>query len=115
MIDIHAAQRIFFYNQPADLRKGFAGLYAIAQHQLHKNPLHGDLFIFLNRRRTTLKALQWDGTGLCLFAKRLARGRFPNIWDEHAGMAPTLSPAQLAAFIRGENLSIFQERYRPVA
>ncbi len=115
MIDVHAARRIFFYNQPADLRKGFAGLYAMAQYQLKQNPLHGDLFVFINRRRTTLKALQWDGTGLCLFSKRLARGRFPNIWEHNAGIGPTLTTEQLANLLRGQPLSVFQQQYRPVA
>ena len=66
MIDVYSAKRIWLYSQPADLRKGFGGLYAIANNTLGVDPMDGDIFIFLNRRRTLLKALRWDGTGLCL-------------------------------------------------
>ena len=68
MIDTTDIPRIFLYTKPADLRKGFAGLYALARTHL-SDPIHGDLYLFLNRRRTLLKALRWDGTGLCILSK----------------------------------------------
>jgi hypothetical protein len=60
MIDLTRA-RLFLYTQPADLRKGFSGLYAIARTHI-ADPVDGDIFLFVNRRRTLLKALHWDGT-----------------------------------------------------
>ena len=107
MINLNAATRVFFYNKPVDLRKSYCGLYAIAQYQIKQSPLNGDLFIFLNKNRTTLKALQFDGTGICIFSKKLSRGRFPNIFEHDAGAAPTITPQQLQDIIHGKRPSFF--------
>ena len=115
MIDVYAAEHVFFYNQPVDLRKSFCGLYAIAQNHIKQSPLNGDLFIFLNKSRTTLKALQFDGTGICVFSKKLTKGRFPNIFEQDTGIAPTITPQQLEAIIHGKRLSFFQTYHRNVA
>lgn len=69
-------RRILAYNEPVDLRKSFYGLVGLVKERLAEEPLSGTLFVFLNRRRTLLKSVYWDRTGLCLFAKRLERGRF---------------------------------------
>jgi transposase len=82
-----------------DMRKGFTGLSAIVQHLLDMRPLGGHLFIFRGRRGDRLKLLWWDGTGLCLMAKRLERGRF--IWPQAANGAISLSPAQLSMLLEG--------------
>jgi len=58
------------------MRKSFDGLIALVTHVLDEDPLSGSLFVFVNRRGTYVKALYWDRTGFCLFAKRLERGRF---------------------------------------
>jgi transposase len=70
------AVRVFAYPAPADLRKGYDGLYGLVQAGLKTDPLGGDLFLFVNESRTLCKVLLWDGTGLCIFMKRLERGRF---------------------------------------
>ncbi len=58
------------------MRKHYDGLYALVVSEMKADPLSGDLFLFTNRRRTRAKVLLWDGTGLCLYQKRLERGRF---------------------------------------
>ena len=58
------------------MRKGFDGLCALVTQGLHPDPLNGDVFIFVSRDRVRATTLQWDGTGLCIYAKRLERGRF---------------------------------------
>jgi transposase len=68
--------RVFVYGHPVDMRKGFAGLQALVQHQLGEDPLSGDLFVFLNRLRTFAKCLFWDRTGFLIVCKRLEQGRF---------------------------------------
>jgi transposase len=68
--------RILAYRHPVDMRKSFDGLIALVQHALHEDPLSGSLYVFINRRRNYVKAVYWDRTGFCLFAKRLERGRF---------------------------------------
>jgi len=71
-----ADTRYHFYVTPTDMRKGYYSLYGIVQNQMYLNPLSGDVFVFLNRRRTHIKLLVWDGNGLVLYCKRLERGTF---------------------------------------
>jgi transposase len=66
---------VLAYAQPADLRKGFDGLYGIVTSELSRDQLDGDCFLFVNRARSRAKVLLWDGTGLCIYMKRLERGR----------------------------------------
>ena len=75
-------------------RKGFDGLAAIVQTQLADDPFSGQLFVFRGRRGDRVKLLWWDGDGLCLFAKRLERGRF--VWPRAVSGAAHLTQAQLA-------------------
>ena len=68
--------RIWLYTQATDMRKSHNGLMAIATQQLHQDPLSGDLFIFVNRRKTHMKILYFDGSGYCIWFKRLEQGQF---------------------------------------
>jgi len=63
-----------------DLRRGFVGLSGMVQTVLKENPFSGQVFVFRGGRGDLIKLLWWDGDGLCLFAKRLERGRF--IWPQ---------------------------------
>lgn len=76
--------RIFVYGQPADMRKSFAGLYALTKHKLLEDPLSGHVFVFINRRGTQMKALYWDRSGFCIWAKKLERGTFVSRWSDDA-------------------------------
>jgi transposase len=71
----------------------------MVQTALKENPFSGQVFIFRGRRGDLLKVLWWDGDGLCLFAKRLERGRF--IWPQASGGAVALTPAQLSMLLEG--------------
>ena len=68
--------RIYAALGATDLRKGFDGLSGLVSDVVGADPESGHLFLFCNRRRTQLRVLFWDGTGLCIYAKRLARGTF---------------------------------------
>ena len=76
MIGLVPTSRIFLRRQPTDMRKSFDGLSGLVRGELGQDPLAGDLFVFVNRRRDFVKALYWDRDGLALWAKRLARGCF---------------------------------------
>ena len=73
--------RVHLCGQPVDMRKSYDGLYALTRNTLHRDPLSGHLFVFINRRATHMKVLYWDRTGFCLWAKRLEQGRFLSDWQ----------------------------------
>jgi transposase len=58
------------------MRKGFDGLFGIVTNTLEENPLSGDVYIFINKRRDRIKLLLWDGDGFWIFYKRLEKGTF---------------------------------------
>lgn len=95
---------VYAYGAPADLRKGFDGLSALVSQGLGRDPLSGDLFVFVNRNRQRAKVLLWDGTGLCLYAKRLERGRFACLWREGRSASLRLTVSELALFLEGSTL-----------
>lgn len=68
--------RLWLYAQPVDMRKSFDGLDALVRNQLQENPTSGALFVFINRRKTHIKILYFDGAGYCLWYKRLEQGQF---------------------------------------
>lgn len=105
MIGSTRAIRVFVYATPADLRNGFDGLYGLVCNELGQDPLKGDLFLFLNARRTSAKVLHWDGTGLCIYQKRLAKGTFANLFTEDFNTATTMTKAELDLFIEGAKLA----------
>ena len=97
------AIRVFAYPRPTDLRNGYNGLFGLVKTGLGRDPLSGELFLFVNRRRDACKVLMWDGTGLCIFQKRLERGRFASLWRDDA-TAARLTTSELALFIEGSEL-----------
>jgi transposase len=74
--------RVFLYGQPADMRKSYDGLYALARNAMQQDPLSGHLFAFINRRATQIRVLYFDRSGWCLWSKRLEAGRFISNWGE---------------------------------
>jgi len=102
MIGSSRALRVWAYPQGADLRKGFDGLSALVSHQLGKDALSGECFLFVNRQRTRAKVLLWDGTGLCLYHKRLEAGRFAPLWRPGGGAgAVQLTMSELGLYLEG--------------
>lgn len=94
------AVRVFAYPAAADLRKGYDGLYGLVQSGLKCDPMSGDLYLFVNESRKLCKVLLWDGTGLCIFQKRLERGCFAKLWRDD-GQVVKLTQSELALFIEG--------------
>lgn len=94
------AVRVFAFPAPADLRNGYNGLFGLVQNTLKADPMTGDLFLFVNESRKLCKVLVWDGTGLCIFQKRLERGCFAKLWRDD-GQVVKLTQSELALFIEG--------------
>lgn len=86
------------YDHPCDMRRSFDTLWLLVQCEMKRDLMDGDLFLFVGKDRKRAKVLYFDGTGLCLFAKRLASGHFPAPW-KMAKRQLTLS--ELALFIEG--------------
>jgi transposase len=95
---------VYAYGAPVDLRKGFDGLSGLVTQELGRDPLAGDFFVFVNRGRKRAKVLLWDGTGLCIYAKRLERGRFACLWREGTTGPLRLTMSELQLFLEGSAL-----------
>jgi len=93
----------YAYTAPVDMRKGFDGLMAVVEQKLGRDPLSGELFLFVSRNLIRAKVLYWDGTGLCIFAKRLEQGRFARLWSED-GPTVRLTLSELQLFLEGSKL-----------
>jgi transposase len=105
MLSFSGSLKVFVALEACDMRKGFNGLYAAVTERLGEDPKGGALFVFCNRRRTRLKILCWDGTGLWLLTKRLERGTFS--WPklaETSGTKLALTPQALALLTDGVDL-----------
>ena len=93
--------RILVATQPVDFRRGMDSLAVLVSETLRDNPFSGSFFVFRSKRADRIKILAWDGTGLCLYSKRLENRGFtwPPIRDGYI----TLSPSQLALLIDGSD------------
>lgn len=95
-----------------DMRRGFDGLASLVQRHLGKDPfLCGQLFVFRGRRGDLVKVLGWDGQGLCLFSKRLEKGRF--VWPQAKDGAVSLTAAQLSMLLEGIDWRMPVRTWRP--
>ena len=103
--------KVFLSVDPADMRKSFNGLYALAVNELKENPMNKALFIFSNKSKNRIKILHFDGTGLWVMAKRLEKGTFswPKGVDVKDGKL-SLSPEALALLLDGVDLKGGQMR-----
>jgi len=97
--------RVFAFGQPVDMRNGFDGLFALVTNQLRRDVLAGDLFLFVSKTRKRAKVLFWDGTGLCVYAKRLEKGRFGAPWKNGTSTPMQMTNSELALFLEGSVLA----------
>jgi transposase len=105
MIGSTRTLRVWAYPAPADLRAGYDGLAALVKATLGGDPLSGHLFLFQNRTRTRAKVLLWDGTGLCIYQKRLEQGRFACLWRSDDRRGPIeLTLSELTLFLEGSRV-----------
>jgi transposase len=99
VIELRSGTRIWLAAGTTDMRRGFHGLSAQVQTVLEQEPYSGHVFVFRGRRGDLIKLLWFDGDGLCLFQKRLERGRF--IWPQATSGTVSLSRAQLSMLLEG--------------
>jgi transposase len=76
-----AGLKVFVYSEAIDMRAGFGRLQSLVAEKMNGKLFEGHLFLFLGKNRRRVKMLRFDGTGLCLFTKRLDRGLFMEVSD----------------------------------
>ena len=118
MIPVPNGVQVWLATGHTDMRKGFDGLALLVQETLHRNPHNGNLFVFRGRRGSLIKVLWHDRQGMCLYAKRLERGRF--VWPstaprDGAERSVTITPAQLGYLLEGIDWRLPQRTWRPQA
>jgi transposase len=99
MIMSGAEIKVFVATKPVDFRKQADTLAALVQEALSENPYSGAIYVFRSKRADRVKLLWWDGTGICLLAKRLEDGEFR--WPVIADGMMRLAPAQLSTLLEG--------------
>ena len=111
MIELRTGTHIWIAAGVTDMRRGFQGLSAQVQTKLEQQPFSGHVFVFRGRRGDMIKLLWFDGDGLCLFAKRLERGRF--IWPQAKDGIVSLTRAQLSMLMEGIDWRRQQKTWKP--
>lgn len=113
MLTLPPTVRIFVCLEATDMRKGFDGLAAATRQVIGEDPLSGHLFVFFNRRRDRTKILFWDRSGLCIWYKRLEKGRFRlGLFDAKRGRRAEVEAAELSLILEGIDLKGAQRRAR---
>jgi transposase len=96
--------QVFAFGEPVDMRKTFDTLSGLVTTSMKRDPLTGDVFLFVSRNRKRAKVLYFDGTGLCLLAKRLEKGCFAALASAARDGTLKLTLSELALFIEGSAL-----------
>ena len=111
MLFHYQIRNYYLYSESADMRSGFDSLSGLIRNQLQKDPLSGDLFIFINRRKNQLKLLHWQEDGFALFYKRLEKGTYelPKLNSKESGQ---ISTEQLLFILQGVVLKTMQKHKR---
>ena len=112
MIGSTRAVRVYAYSEPVDMRKSYSGLEGIVRNQLGHDLLRGDLYLFTGKDRRRAKVLLFDGTGLCIYMKRMSRGQFAKLRDVDGELRMTMS--ELALYLEGSEL-VARETLSPPA
>lgn len=99
MIGPTGAVRVMVATKPVDFRKGAEGLAALVRESMDADPFSGAIYVFRSKRADRVKLVYFDGTGVCLFSKRLEDGRFQ--WPAIADGVVRLTAAQLQALLEG--------------
>ncbi len=104
--------RYYLYGPSTDMRKGFDGLSGIVRNELLRDPLSGDAFIFINRRRNLLKLLVWDQTGFVIYYKRLESGTYELPASGNGNKSLVIQREELVMILEGISLEKTKRRKR---
>ena len=112
MLSINSSCRYFLYRKPTDMRFGIYSLSGLVRNELGVDPLNGDVYIFIGKRRNQVRLLQWDRDGFAMYIKRLERGTF----EEPQGQQSLITSRQLTLLMEGVMLTSvrLRKRYTPL-
>ena len=108
MISVPGPVRIYLHRAATDMRKSFDGLSGLVRSEFDRDPLSGDWFVFMNRRRDLVKVLYWERDGFALWAKRLERGRF----TLPSGTDPEMDRTALVLLLEGVKVNVISRSSR---
>lgn len=110
MLALSESRRYFLYRGKTDMRKSFDGLSGIVRDKLLREPVSGEVFIFLSRRKNQIRLLLWEGDGFSLYSKRLEQGTFeiPSGDSDHL----EIRSEQLLFILKGIKLDSVEKRKR---
>ncbi len=94
---------VYAHGAPVDMRKSFDTLAALVREHIKHDVLDGALYVFVGKDRRRAKVLYWDGTGLCVLAKRLEKGRFAAPWEKKT-LLVQWTTSELSLFLEGSEL-----------
>lgn len=103
MIALNRRTKIFVCKEPTDMRSSYDSLFEKSKTVLQQDPFSGHLFLFINQRRTSIKCLYYDGTGLVIISKRMEKGLFCKINPMYRNDI-ILTAAEFALFFEGADL-----------
>lgn len=112
MLSISKSQRYFIYAHAADMRKGYDGLCGMVRGEFLQNPLSGDVFIFLSKRKDKIKLLQWQGDGFAIFSKRLEKGTYEMPKIDLKDRSAEIYSQDLLLIMEGIRLSSVRKKIR---
>jgi len=112
LFGLDQATKVFLYGKPADMRKGFDGLYGLVLEHMQIDPRLGYLFVFFNLQRTRMKVLHWNQDGLAIFHKRLERGTFKRPSARINAPNSELSKEELFMILHGIDFEKTKKRKR---
>jgi transposase len=112
MFSLNSSLSYYLYSQPTDARKSFDGLCNLIQTVFNRNPMSGEVFVFINRRRDRMKLLRWESGGFILYYKRLESGTFELPGRDYSGQTWQIYWPELVMMVEGISLQHIRTRKR---
>jgi transposase len=112
MFSLSSSLQYYLFTGTTDMRKGFDALSGVVRSQMGRDPLSGEVFIFMNRGRNTVKILHWERGGLVIYHKRLEAGRFERPFFDEKQNAFRLRWSELVMMIEGLSMKDVVQRKR---
>lgn len=104
MSPLNRRTKIFVCKTPTDMRASYDSLFVKTKEFLKQDPFSGHLFLFINRRRTSIKCLYYDGTGFVIVSKRMEKGLFASI-NPHYSKEIIMTTAEFNLFFEGADIN----------